>query len=147
MRNGSHRRTKLLGFTPLMLLLTFIIACGSSATATSVPATSVPAQPTNTSAPTPTRASSGGAAALPTAAPTPTPLPPPAKVEIVAGFLNVGVGGNMGAIEGVGDPGDHGANNGIERSQSTIFDTLVVSAPTETWSRVFSRLGKSPQTT
>jgi len=133
MRHGWFRRPKILGLTPLLLLLGFIIACGSSATATAVPATAVPQQapqPTNTSAPAPTSVpSTGGAAALPTAAPTPTQLPPPAKVEIVAGFLNVGVGGNMGAIEGVGDPGEHGANNGIERSQMTIFDTLVISAP------------------
>lgn len=66
---------------------------------------------------------------MPTAAPTPTDLPPPAMVEIVSGFLNVGVGGNLGAIEGVGDPAEHGANNGIERSQSTIYDMLVFSAP------------------
>ena len=66
---------------------------------------------------------------MPTAAPTPTALPAPAKVAIASGFLNVGVGGNMGPIEGVGDPAQHGANNGIERSQSTIFDTGVFSAP------------------
>jgi len=66
---------------------------------------------------------------LPTAAPTPTALPALAMVAITSGFLNVGIGGSMGAIEGVGDPAEHGGNNGIERSQSTIFDTAVFSAP------------------
>ena len=83
-----YRNPKVIIFTPLLLILAFIIACGGAATPTPAPQPTAALTGTTAPAPQPTAALTGTTAPVPTAAPTPTTAPP--AVEKPEGTFNVG---------------------------------------------------------